>query len=70
MFQPRPSTFLILLISESFCLRQNGTFPLFERNASHASQSVWRLQRVFGQGQSSLITGGTGIYSSLNTVTV
>jgi hypothetical protein len=41
------------------CL-QKGSMPFATRTASHSSHSVWRLQVVFGQGQSFLMVGGIG----------
>jgi hypothetical protein len=61
----RSRIFCILSHNETLCSRQNGTFPRAARNGSHSWQSVWRRHAVFGQGQSSLMTGGTGICSTL-----
>jgi len=65
-----PSIFRILSRNEASGCRQNGTFPRATRNVSHSSQSVWRLQVVFGQGQSSRMTDDMGVYSSLHGLAV
>ncbi len=52
-----PRNLRILAQRERFGRLQNGSPPFGICAASHSSQSVWRGQVVFGQGQSGRITG-------------